>query len=106
MDNAIVAWDRVSAAGTLSNDFGDASVSHTTSTGIYTVTLDASASLPGNLITTANAELDAVPTTAANARLLYVDQAPSASVNSFRVLITNGSFVATDNDFMFVCTAR
>lgn len=106
-DNAVVAWGRVTSAGILTNDYGVASAVRN-STGNYTITLDASASLPGNLITTANAELDAAPTTAGASRLIYVDQAApgGVSVNSFNIYITNGSFAAADNDFMFICTAR
>ncbi len=104
-DNAVVAWGRVTGAGSLTNDYGVASAVRN-STGNYTITLDASASLPGNLITTAVAELDAAPTTAAASRLIYVDQAPGASSNSFNLYITNGSFAAADNDFMFMATAR
>ncbi len=104
-DNAIVAWGRVTGAGGLTNEFGVTSVTRN-STGNYTITIDDTASLAGNFIPMAVAELDTPPTTASTARIVYVNQLGTTPFNKFDIYITNGSFAATDNDFMFIVTAR
>jgi hypothetical protein len=104
-DNSIVAWGRVTAAGTLTNEFGVVSVAHPT-TGTYTVTIDDTASLAGNFIPMVVPEVDAMPTTAATIRLAYVDQSGTVPFNKFTVYMINGSFAATDEDFIFMVTAR
>jgi len=102
-DNSIVAWGKVSANGSIStNEFGVTSVVRN-SAGNYTVTVDATASAAANLIPTANAELDAAPNSAASIRIVTINQ---VSTNSFDVYINNGSFTPTDNDFVFIVTAR
>ena len=101
-DNAVVAWGNVAGDGSVQAEFGVSSVTRT-SAGNYTIDLDASAASANTLIPVASAEVDAIPTTAANARLIYVDQ---ADANTFKVYITNGSYTAFDNEFTFIVTAR
>ncbi len=48
-------------------------------------------------------EVDAIPTTANSARLIYVDQIDE---NQFNVYITNGNHSETENEFTFIVTAR
>ena len=103
-DNSIVAWGKVSGgSGSIStNEFGVSSVVRN-SAGNYTITVDIAATASANLIPTANAEVDAAPNSAATMRFVTINQ---VSTNSFDVYITNGSFTPTDNDFVFMVTAR
>ncbi len=101
-DNAIVAWGRVSGSGALQSDFGVASASRS-STGIYTIGLDATAIGTGHVIPMAVAEVESPPASASAARLLTVNQ---VSDSFFDVYITDGNFSPADNDFLFMVTAR
>lgn len=102
-DNAIVAWGKVTGStGAISADFGVASVVRN-SAGNYTVTLDATAASAAELVPIANAEVDTAPSSAATARLIWIDQ---QSTTQFGVYITNGNYAATDNDFTFIVTGR
>ena len=102
-DNGIVAWGKVSAAGSAGTDFfGLASVSGNADT-TYTVTIDASAATANELIPLACVVVNSPPTSAAAARLIYVNQ---TAINQFKVYITNGNYVKTYNDFVFMVTAR
>lgn len=103
-DNSIVAWGKVTGGtGAVStNEFGVTSVVRN-SAGNYTVTLDASATSAANLIPIANAELDVAPNSAATMRFVTINQSAG---DTFDVYITNGSFTPTDNDFVFMVTAR
>jgi hypothetical protein len=102
-DNAIVAWAKVSASGvTGDNEFGIAGITHT-ATGIYTITLTASAANNTFLIPVAIAEIDSAPTSAATLRIVSVNQ---SSTNSFQVFINNGTGTLVDNEFVFIATAR
>ncbi len=103
MDNSIVAWGKVLGTGSIStNEFGVTSVVRN-SAGNYTISLNITASAAANLIPIANAELDAAPNSAGTMRFVTINQ---VSANSFDVYITNGSFTPTDNDFVFIVTAR
>lgn len=103
-DNGIVAWGKVSAAGSAGTDFfGLASVSASVVDSSYTITLDASAATANELIPLACIVVSAAPTSPSLARLIYVHQ---TAVNQFKVYITNGNYVKTFNDFVFMVTAR
>jgi hypothetical protein len=104
-DNAIVAWGNVAGNGTSQASFGVSSIGHTPGSGVYriTVTFWATNADPDYLVMTASAEVDAIPTSAASARLIYVDQIDG---NTFNVYITDGDFNAKDNEFTFIATAR
>lgn len=106
-DNAIVAWGNIAGDGTIESEFGVVSVSHTPGSGAYEITLDitTSGNDPNLLVMNATAEVDAIPTSAAAARLISVDQI-AGSGNSFNVYITTGSFSAVDNEFTFIVTGR
>jgi hypothetical protein len=101
-DNAVVGWGRVTAGGAVSESFGVSAVARN-SAGNYTITLTASAVSSSALIPLANVETDAPITNAISARFLSVDQ---TGTSAFNVYIANGSFTPTDNDFVFMVTAR
>lgn len=100
-DNSIIAWGRVSSGGTLLEDYGIASVSH--STGIYTITLTAFTNNADSLIPSVTPIRASPPTSAASARLTSVHQ---YGFNTFIVYVTNGSYALTDTDFAFLVTGR
>jgi hypothetical protein len=104
MDNSIVAWAKVSGgSGDMSNDeFGVTSVVRN-SNGNYTITVDVTANSAATLIPMAIAEVEEAPNSAATARLVTVNQ---TTASTFDVYITNGSFTPTNNDFIFMVTAR
>ncbi|MBI5472972.1 MAG: hypothetical protein HY961_11560 [Ignavibacteriae bacterium] len=102
-DNAIVAWGKVSGAGSVSlNEFGTSSVVRN-SAGNYTIVVKVLAQNNNTLIPIAIAETDAAPNSAATARIISINQ---TDVNTFDVYITNGNWTPTDNDFVFIVTAR
>lgn len=101
-DNAVVAWGKVQAGGSLVSNFGVLNVTHPSS-GQYTIMLSNSANSLDNLIPTAIAEVSGIPVTATAARLVTVNQ---LTPNSFAVYITNGGYTPVDNDFVFLVTAR
>jgi hypothetical protein len=102
-DNAIVAWGKVSGAGSISTyKFGVTSVVHN-STGNYTITVDVSTASLNSLVPVATVETDSPPTGASSMRFLTINQ---VTTSTFDVYITNGSFAATDNDFTFIVTGR
>jgi hypothetical protein len=74
-----------------------------TGTGRYSITIDLSAESDGSLVPIANAELDALPTTAAAARLVSIDE---DTENTFHVYITTGAYAPVDNLFTFIVTGR
>lgn len=102
-DNGIVAWAKVAADGTLQGEFGITSVAHVAASGVYRVTVNAIAESAVTLIPLAQAEVEAIPTSAASARLTTINQ---DGTNVFEVYITNGNYVAVDNDFVLIVTAR
>jgi len=103
-DNAIVAWAKIQSGAIMGTaDFGVTSVAHVTDSGIYTITLNASAASAAHLIPIAIAELDTPPVGAANVRIVSINQ---ITVNQFVVYINNGNWVLVDNDFVFMVTAR
>jgi hypothetical protein len=101
-DNAIIAWGRILADGSFAATqvFGVAAVVRN-SAGVYTVNLSSSPTT--QIAVSVVAEVDAPPTTAADARLVTFDR---VSTTQFRVFITNGSFASTDNEFFFIVTGR
>lgn len=102
-DNAIVAWGDVTSSGSILGDFGITSVAHTGGSGTYRITIDAVPASANSIVPTVTLELDAIPTSAATARLAYVN---IISATIFDVYVTNGSHTATDNQFVFIVTAR
>ena len=100
-DNSIIAWGRVSSGGTLLEDYGVASVSH--STGIYTITLTAFTANADSLIPSVTPVRASPPTSAASARLISIYQ---YGFNTFLVYVTNGSYALADTDFVFLVTGR
>ncbi len=84
------------------NEYGVSNVVRN-SAGNYTVTLDVTADAAANLIPMAAAEVEAVPVSAATARIVSINQ---QTTTTFDVYIVNGSWVAVDNDFVFMVTAR
>ena len=101
-DNAIIAWGSVGSNGDLYWEFGVTSVSRE-GVGNYVIELDASAVGVTSLIPIAIAEVESQPDTAAEARIVSINQ---TAYNIFRVYINNGSWAPVDNDFVFMVTAR
>ena len=103
-DNNIVAWARVPANGVLGTEnFGVATCTNV-SQGTYNLTLDARMQNSFHLIPVATPEVDAAPTNATLARLIYIDQ--TVNTTNFTVYITRGDFVPTNSDFTFIVTGR
>ena len=103
-DNNIVAWARIASDGILTAErFGVATCTNV-SQGTYNLTLDARMLNSFHLIPVATPEVDAVPTNASRARLVYVNQTTGTS--NFTVYITSGDYVPTNNDFTFIVTGR
>jgi hypothetical protein len=102
-DNSIVAWARVNAGATSILDFGVSSVSKTT-TGYYTIVIDASLSSGNSLIPIVTPEIDTQPTGASSVRLASVNQ--TSTSNTFEVFINDGNYSPVDNDFVFMVTGR
>lgn len=107
-DNAVVAWGRVTGAGTLDSNFNVNAITKL-GTGHYHVVLNTSLLSGFSLIPTVTPEVDEAggnvpPVGAANVRLAVTNQ--FASGTTFDVYIYNGSFASVDNDFQFVVTGR
>ncbi len=102
-DNAIVAWAKVSAGGSVSAEFGVASVTKDPGAGSYLIALDAHAASAAHLIPIAIAEVESLPANAAGLRIVSINQAASYT---FRVYINDGTGAPVDNDFVFMVTAR
>lgn len=106
-DNNIVAWGRVIKDDGLapSEHFGVYSVTNTAQ-GTYVVSLDCPMQSAFNLIPMAVVEVDSgmMPTNAARARNIYVDQ--TTGTTNFTVYITDGNHSLTNNDFLFMVTGR
>ena len=102
-DNTIIAWGRVSG-NVLSDAFNVQGVVRN-SAGNYTVTLRSAVSGTA-LVPVASISYvgGAQPTTAANFRMIAVDQLLSNS--AFNVFTNNGTFAAADSDFTFIVTGR
>jgi hypothetical protein len=101
-DNSVVAWGNVGAGGVVESDFGITSVVKG-ATGVYTINIDAVAIHPSYLGVVASPEIDGIPTSAATARLLAIDQ---VDTNTFNVYITDGAWAGVDNEFTFIVMAR
>jgi len=101
-DNAIIAWGSVGSNGDLYWEFGVTSVSRE-GVGNYLIEIDDSAVGVTALIPIAIAEVESQPDTAAEARIVSINQ---TAYNIFRVYINNGSWAPVDNDFVFMVTAR
>jgi hypothetical protein len=105
-DNAVVAWAKITAAGTVDDsgksEFGVKSVTKNVA-GSYTIVLDSAASGAGTLIPMAVAEIDSQPIDAASTRVVSVNQ---RTTDTLDVYINRGSGTAVDNDFVFLATAR
>jgi hypothetical protein len=101
-DNSIIAWGTIGPAGATLEGFGVTSVTND-SAGVYTVTLAVSALDNPSLVPVANAEVGAQPTSAADARLVTIDQ---IGLTQFKVYITTGAFAAVNNKFTFIVTGR
>jgi hypothetical protein len=105
-DNNLVAWGRVAKNGGLSTEhFGVFSVTNTAQ-GTYVVNLDTAMLSAFHLIPMAIVEVDSsmMPTNAARARNIYVDQ--GTATTNFTVYITDGNHSLTNNDFLFMVTGR
>lgn len=107
-DNAVVAWARVTANGTLDSNFNVESVTKL-GTGQYHVVLSTSLQSGFSLIPMVTPEVDEAggnvpPTGAANVRLAVTNQ--FASGLNFDVYMYNGSFASVDNDFQLLVTGR
>jgi hypothetical protein len=101
-DNAIVAWAKVSADGTITTDYGVASVTRA-GVGNYMIEIDAHATSVAALIPIAIAEIETQPDSAAEVRILSINQTAD---NIFRIYINDGNWNPTDSDFVFMVTAR
>ena len=97
-DNAIVAWGTVTSGSILSQEFGVASFVND-STGVYTITLDASAASSTELVPMAIAEIE----TPSAPRVININQ---SAINQFQVFIFNLTGTRVNNDFVFMVTAR
>ncbi len=98
----LIAWGSVGSNGDLYWEFGVTSVSRE-GVGNYMIEIDASAVGVTALIPIAIAEVESQPDTAAEARIVSINQ---TAYNIFRVYINNGSWAPVDNDFVFMVTAR
>ncbi|HYF61931.1 MAG TPA: hypothetical protein VD886_03905 [Herpetosiphonaceae bacterium] len=115
-DNAVVAWARVSAIGTLETNFNVASLARCTNNasviipaGCYRFTLGSSLSSGFSLVPAVTVEVDPdgsgnPPTGAANVRIVATNQV--AAGNTFDVYIYNGNYALVDNDFQVLVTGR
>ena len=103
-DNAVVAWAKVSGTGigSIQSEFGVSSVDHY-NTGCYRIYLNISATDAASLIPMAIAEIDSAPDSAAEVRIVSINQ---MAPNIFNVYINNGNWALVDNDFVFMVTAR
>lgn len=108
-DNAVVAWARVTASGTLENDFNVDSVTRL-SAGVYRIALASSLSSGFSLIPAVTPEIDpaspdAPPATGAAAvRIPAVNLVASGA--TLYVYMYNGSFALVDNDFQLLIAGR
>ncbi|MEP6795898.1 MAG: hypothetical protein ABJB16_16340 [Saprospiraceae bacterium] len=100
-DNAIQAWAYVGSSAIIISSYGVASVTHVT--GEYTLTLQVGAIDNTRMAVVAIPEIDSPAISAAAARLISVN---TLTATTFKVYITNGNFVLTDNDFMVIVTGR
>jgi hypothetical protein len=103
-DNALLAWGKVAANGTLFAAFGVSSVTNH-SAGVYEIFLTDTAATIHSLIPMAMAEIDGAPASAAAARIVSIDQ-NSTTASRFRVYINTGNYALVNNDFVFLVTAR
>jgi len=103
-DNAIVAWAKLLAGdpGSIQAEFGISAVDHY-ATGCYKIYLDISAAEAASLIPMAIAEIDSAPDSAAEIRIVSVNQ---LQPTIFDVYINDGNGNLVDNDFVFMVTAR
>lgn len=101
-DNAIIAWAMVSSNGSVGWEFGVASVTRA-GTGNYMIELDAHAAGVTALIPIAIAEVESQPDSAAEARIVSINQTAD---NIFRIYINDGNWNVVDNDFVFMVTGR
>lgn len=99
-DNSIIAWAKVAANGSLMHEYGVVQVIKD-GVGNYRIRLKADACCQS--VPIATAEVEALPTTAAMARLVTIDQ---IEPKEFRVYITNGTYAPVDNDFVVIVTGR
>jgi len=101
-DNAIIAWAKVSDGGSVSSEFGVASVTRA-GVGNYMIELNAHATSVSALIPIAIAEIESQPDSAAEVRIVSINQTAD---NIFRIYINDGNWAPVDNDFVFMVTAR
>ncbi len=101
-DNSITAWASVNSVGSASASFNVESVTRE-SIGVYAIKLFSNAVDVDSLIPIANAEVNAPPTSAADARLVSIHREDD---QTFRVYVNTGGFSLVDNDFTFVVTGR
>jgi hypothetical protein len=108
-DNAIVAWARITAVGTLDTDFNVASVTKV-GTGVYRIFLSTSLLSGFHLMPAVTPEVDPAvlpdtpPVGDANLRIAAVNLV--AAGNTFDVYMYNGVGTLVDNDFSFIVTGR
>lgn len=101
-DNGIIAWARITSAGTVSANYNITQCVHSAE-GAYQIDIGATADSMLSLVPVAVAEVDSQPLTAGNMRLVSVNQ---NSGYRFDVWINNGSFAPTNSDFVFIVTGR
>ncbi len=103
-DNAIVAWAKIlgTGIGSIQSEFGISSVDHY-ATGCYKIYVDINAANSATLIPMAIAEIDTAPASAAQIRIVSINQ---LDTNIFDIYINNGNGALVDNDFTFMVTAR
>lgn len=92
-DNAIIAWGNIAADGTITSQYGNFTIAHTGSSGIYTITLPTSITNPVVTVT---------PQTLA----LFSATISGATLTVNTDLGTIALPVATDEAFYFVVTGR
>jgi hypothetical protein len=101
-DNAIIAWANVNSDGTIAWDFGVTQVLRESS-GTYLIEIDADTTGTSSFIPIAIAEVNTAPDSAADARIVSIQQ---VNQSIFRVFITNGDWHMEDNQFVFMVTGR
>ena len=98
-DNAIIAWARISTAGTVQPSFGVTEVSKT-DTGRYIVDITRNLTAT-RIIPVAIAEIDRQPQSLEQMRIVSINQ---TLPGVFEIYVNDGNGKAIDNDIIFIAT--
>jgi hypothetical protein len=104
-DNGILAWAKMAAIGTTSQDFGVGAVFHVLGSGVYSITVTDAAANASSLVPVAIAEVENPPNSADDVRIVSINQT-GGQRNNFEVYINDGNWNLVDEDFVFMLTGR